>query len=102
VAAPDQADVQVKWRSIRAIAVARRGELGDAERLAREAVYLADKTDLLDSRAEAHVDLAEVLLLEGRGREAEHELERAMSLYQEKGNEVSERHARRVLARTRS
>jgi ATP/maltotriose-dependent transcriptional regulator MalT len=101
LAAPDQADAQIKWRSIRAIAVARRGEHGEAERLAREAVYLAGKTDQLDSRAEAHVDLAEVLLLGGRGREAEHELGRAIALYQEKGNEVGERNARRLLARTR-
>ena len=102
LAAPDQADAQVKWRSIRAIAIARRGELGDGERLAREAVYMAGKTDQLDSRAETHVDLAEVLLLGGRGREAEHELDRAIALFQEKGNEVGERAARRLLARTRS
>jgi class 3 adenylate cyclase/tetratricopeptide (TPR) repeat protein len=101
LAAADQADAQVKWRSIRAIAVARRGEPGEAERLAREAVYLAGKTDQLDSRAEAHLDLAEVLLLGGRGREAAHELDRAISLYQEKGNEVGERNARRLLARAR-
>jgi hypothetical protein len=42
-----------------------------------------------------------VLLLGGRGREAEHELERAISLYQQKGNEVGERTARRLRARTR-
>src|SRR4029453_9971913 len=101
LAATDQADAQVKCRSIRAIAVARRGDPGEAERLAREAVYLAGKTDQLDSRAEAHLDLAEVLLLGGRGREAEHELGRAIALYQEKGNEVGERNARRLLARTR-
>jgi class 3 adenylate cyclase/tetratricopeptide (TPR) repeat protein len=101
LAAPDQADAQVKWRSIRAIAVARRGEPGEAEQLAREAVSQASKTDQLDSRAEAHVDLAEVLLLGGRGREAEHELERAIALYQQKGNEVGERTARRRRARTR-
>jgi class 3 adenylate cyclase/tetratricopeptide (TPR) repeat protein len=102
LAAPDQADAQVKWRSIRAIAVARRGEPGEAEWLAREAVYLAGKTDQLDSRAESHVDLAEVLLLGGRGREAEHELDRAIALFQEKGNEVGERTARRLRARTRT
>jgi class 3 adenylate cyclase/tetratricopeptide (TPR) repeat protein len=102
LAAPEQADAQVKWRSIRAIAMARRGELPDAERLAREAVYLAGRTDQLDPRAEAHLDLAEVLLLGGRGREAAHELDRAIPLFQEKGNEVGERNARRLLARTRS
>ncbi len=102
LAAPDQADAQIKWRSIRAIVLARRGEHAEAEQLAREAVYLASKTDQLDSRAEAHVDLAEVLLLGGRGRESEHELERAITLFQEKGNEVGERNARRLLSRTRS
>jgi tetratricopeptide (TPR) repeat protein len=102
LAAPEQADAQVKWRSIRAIAMARRGELREAERLAREAVYLAGRTDQLDQRAEAHLDLAEVLLLGGRGREAASELDRAIPLFQEKGNEVGERNARRLLARTRS
>jgi class 3 adenylate cyclase/tetratricopeptide (TPR) repeat protein len=102
LAAPDQADAQVKWRSIRAIAMARRGDPGEAERLAREAVYLAGKTDQLDSKAEAYLDLAEVLLLGGRGREAEQELDRAISLYQEKGNIVGERAALRLLDRTRS
>jgi class 3 adenylate cyclase/tetratricopeptide (TPR) repeat protein len=101
LAAPDQADVQVKWRSIRAVAIARRGELAEGERLAREAVSLAGRTDQLDSRAEAHVDLAEVLLLGGRGREAGHELDRAIALFQQKGNELGERNARRLLARTR-
>jgi class 3 adenylate cyclase/tetratricopeptide (TPR) repeat protein len=98
LAAPDQADAQVKWRSIRAIVMARRGDLGEAERLAREAVYLASKTDQLDSRAETHADLAEVLLLGGRGREATHELDRARSLYQEKGNVVGDRRASRLRA----
>jgi class 3 adenylate cyclase/tetratricopeptide (TPR) repeat protein len=102
LAAPDQADAQVKWRSIRAIVMARRGELPEAEKLAREAVYLAGRTDQLDPRAEAHLDLAEVLLLAGRGREAALELDRAIQLFQEKGNEVGERTARRLLARTRS
>jgi phage terminase Nu1 subunit (DNA packaging protein) len=46
--------------------------------------------------------VAVVLLRGGRGREAAHELGRAISLYQEKGNEVGERNARRLLARTHS
>ena len=102
LAAPDQADVQIKWRSIRAIAMARRGEPSEAERLAREAVYLAGQTDQLESRAESCVDLAEVLLLGGRGREAGRELDRAITLYKEKGSDVGERNALRLRARTRS
>ena len=83
----------------------RRGPPGRARRrraAGQEAVYLAGKTDQLDSRAETHVDLAEVLLLGGRGRESKHELERAIALFKEKGNEVGERNALRLLARTRS
>ena len=101
IAAPGHLDVQVKWRSIRAIALARGGETEQAERLAREAVYQADGTDQPDSRAEARVDLAEVLLLDGRRGEAARELTRAIAIYQEKGNEMAERRARRLLDRVR-
>jgi class 3 adenylate cyclase/tetratricopeptide (TPR) repeat protein len=99
--APDQVDAQVKWRSIRAIALARRRDSEEAERLAREAVYQVDKTDQLDSRAEARVDLAEVLRLGGRHGEAGRELDRAIAMYKEKGNEIAEASARRLLARAR-
>jgi ATP/maltotriose-dependent transcriptional regulator MalT len=101
IAAPNQVDAQVKWRSIRAIALARRGDRAEAERLAREAVYQVDQTDQLDSRAEARVDLAEVLRLGGRDGEAGRELDRAIDLYGKKGNEIGERNARRLLARVR-
>jgi class 3 adenylate cyclase/tetratricopeptide (TPR) repeat protein len=101
VTAADQVDAQVKWRSIRAIALARRRDSEEAERLAREAVYQVDKTDQLDSRAEARVDLAEVLRLGGRHREAARELDRAIAMYKEKGNEVAEASARRLLAQVR-
>jgi len=101
LAARNQLDAQVKWRSIRAIALARRGDPEEADRLAREAVYLADETDQLDSRAEARVDLAEVLRLGGRHGEAGRELDRAILLYRKKGNEIAEGSARRLLARVR-
>jgi predicted ATPase/class 3 adenylate cyclase len=99
IAAEQQLDVQVKWRSIRAVVLARRRELDEAELLAREAFQLADKTDQLDSRAEARVDLAEVLRLGGRSAEAARELQRAITLYREKGNEVGVRNALRLLDR---
>jgi ATP/maltotriose-dependent transcriptional regulator MalT len=69
IAGANQLDVQVRWRSIRAIVLAGRGELEAAERLARQAVYLADQTDQPASRAEAHLDLAQVLRLGGRSGE---------------------------------
>jgi tetratricopeptide (TPR) repeat protein len=101
IAASDQLDAQVKWRSIRAIALARRGDSEEAERLARDAVYQVDKTDQLDSLAEARVDLAEVLRLGGRHSEAGRELDRAILLYKQKGNEVAEASARRLLSQVR-
>lgn len=97
----DQLDAQMKWRSIRAIALVRRGDQEEAESLARRAVSLADETDQLDSRAEARVDLAEVLRQVGRHGEAGRELERAILLYHEKGNDAAESNARRLLDRVR-
>ena len=82
----------------------RRGPPGRARRrraAGQEAVYLAGKTDQLDSRAETHVDLAESCSGWPRPR-VKHELERAIALFKEKGNEVEERNALRLLARTRS
>jgi predicted ATPase/class 3 adenylate cyclase len=101
IAADHQVDAQVKWRAIRAVILARRGELEAAEKLAREAVDRVDETDQVDSRAEAHVDLAEVLRLDGRLGEAGRELELAIYLYKQKGNRVAERNVRRLLERTR-
>jgi tetratricopeptide (TPR) repeat protein len=93
---PDQLDAQIRWRSVRAVTVAR-SEPEEAERLAKEALRLADRTDQLDSQAEARIDLAEVLRLGGRRREAARELERAIDLYRAKGNEVGEGNAARLL-----
>ena len=74
-----------------------RSDPEEAERLAKEALRLADRTDQLDSQAEARIDLAEVLRLGGRRREAARELERAIDLYRAKGNEVGEGNASRLL-----
>jgi tetratricopeptide (TPR) repeat protein len=97
IAPSDQLDAQVRWRSIRAVTLAR-SDPEEAVRLANRAVYLADTTDQIDSRAEVRVDLAEVLRLGGRRLEAKRELEAAIALYREKGNVVGERNARRLLS----
>jgi ATP/maltotriose-dependent transcriptional regulator MalT len=100
IAPPDQLDAQLKWRSIRAVTLAE-SDPGKAERLANEAVALADSTDQPDSQAEVRIDLAEVLRLGGRRREAERELERAIALYGKKGNEIGVSNAARLLSRLR-
>ena len=77
-------------------ALARRGELEEGERLAREAVVLAAETDMLNAHAEALVDLAEILSL--AGRDARSELDRALALYEQKGNLVMAERTRAGLA----
>jgi tetratricopeptide (TPR) repeat protein len=96
--ASDDIGTQVLWRQVRAKALARRGQDGDAEELAREAVALAEPTDALDVRADALVDLAEVLRLGGRTDETKAVLEDAVRLYERKGDVVSAARVRTVLA----
>jgi hypothetical protein len=73
-------------RQVRGKVLARRGELEEGERLAREAVALGEETDMLNAHADALVDLAEVLAL--AGQDAQAELDKALGLYERKGNLV--------------
>jgi class 3 adenylate cyclase/tetratricopeptide (TPR) repeat protein len=89
VASRRQADTQAKWRSVRAVVLARRGkgeEAEEAERLAREALEFAERTDQPDTLAEAHADLAEVLGMTGRQAEAFNQFKQALTNYERKGN----------------
>jgi len=81
----DDIDPQIGWRRIKAKVLALRGELEDAERLGREAVEIAARTDYLENHALARADLAEVLDRAGRAEEARVELEHALRLYDAKG-----------------
>lgn len=67
---------------------ARRGEFEEAERRAREGVASFEGTDYLDWTAAAHADLADVLHLAGRDKEASDELRIALELYERKGHLV--------------
>ncbi len=93
----DDVDAQVMWRGTLAKVLARRGEADRAAALAREGVALAATTDALDMHATALMDLAEVLRLGGRPRDALPVLEDATRIYERKGNVVSARLARRSL-----
>jgi tetratricopeptide (TPR) repeat protein len=83
---PDDADGQISLRRVRAKLLARRGEVEEAERLAREAVSIAARTDFLDPHAQAFADLATVLRLAGRPEESAAAAKEAIRLYEEKGN----------------
>jgi class 3 adenylate cyclase/tetratricopeptide (TPR) repeat protein len=96
-AARDDYISQIVWRSVRAKAIGSEGRLGDAERLAREAVALAADTDNIDLRSDAYMALADVLRFAERSHEAVSVIEEALRLYEEKGNLVSAGKARSLL-----
>jgi tetratricopeptide (TPR) repeat protein len=89
------------WRQMKALLLARRGEHVEAETLAREAVALADATEMLDEQGEAYADLAEVLRLGGRRDEEVVALGHALERYERKGNLVMARRTRERLAELR-
>jgi tetratricopeptide (TPR) repeat protein len=80
---------QIRWRAVRAKAIARKGEFESADELAREAVAFAADNDFLNDHADALLDQAEVLRLGGRRAEASSAVEGAVALYERKGNVVS-------------
>jgi tetratricopeptide (TPR) repeat protein len=88
---------QISGRAVRARILARRGELRQAEALAREAVGLAEATDDVNREGRVLVDLSEVLKIGGRAAEARLPLERALRLFEQKGNSVSAAKARDLL-----
>jgi predicted ATPase/class 3 adenylate cyclase/tetratricopeptide (TPR) repeat protein len=94
--APDDVFSQVLWRSARAKIRARRGEVDEAEALARDAVALVEKTDMLNTWGDTLADLAEVLSLAGRPAEATSVLEQAAEHFLRKGNTVSLERVRRL------
>jgi class 3 adenylate cyclase/tetratricopeptide (TPR) repeat protein len=91
-------DGQVKWRSIRALLLARRGEHARAQSLAQEAEPLLEDWDQLDTVAEIHTDLAAVASYAGRSRAAERHARAALARYDRKGNAVGVARAQALLA----
>jgi class 3 adenylate cyclase/predicted ATPase len=97
-AAPDDQSAQAAWRAVYGKILARRGRIDEAEGLVREAVAIADRTDQLIDRGDAYCDLAEVLILGGRNKEAAVALEAAAALFAQKGNLPFHERARARLA----
>jgi tetratricopeptide (TPR) repeat protein len=91
--ASDDNWTEMLWRQVRAKVLARRGEHAEAERLAREAVAVCEATDMLDAQGDVFADLAEVLSLAGRHKEAAAALGQAIERYERKGNLVSTQRA---------
>jgi class 3 adenylate cyclase/tetratricopeptide (TPR) repeat protein len=79
---------QIVWREAMALVEAQRGNLEEAERLAREAVALTEGVDYLPQMADAWADLGFVLRLAGRKLEAAEALRESLRLREAKGDIV--------------
>jgi predicted ATPase len=89
VAAEDDMDAQVLWRSIRAPILARAGDCDRALELAHAAVALARQTEDPVALADTLRELASVLRLSGRIAEAGAAAGEATAIYAAKGDIVS-------------
>ena len=85
------------WRQVLARVHAHRGDLAEAEKLAREAVAGSEQSDSLDEQCLALCDLAEVLAVAERLDEAEAALEQALERCRRKKNLARETQVRRRL-----
>jgi predicted ATPase/class 3 adenylate cyclase len=102
LARPLDVSAQVSWRTVRATCIAAAGELAEAEALARDALQAVEQTDDLNRQARVLVDLADIVRRAGRDAEAISLEERALDLYERKGNVVSAGKVRSGLDRARS
>ena len=94
---PDDSLTQVELRTARAEVLLRRGEVEAALQPAKEAVEIADGTDVLNSRGNARRELARVFRGAGQTPEAVEHALIARAEYERKGNVVSAQGIQRVL-----
>ncbi len=97
IAQPDDFDPQVRSRAVRARILARRGELAEAEPLAREAVEIAARTNAIVLHGNALLALAEVLRASGVAAESKAALQEALALFERKENVVQAEQTRALL-----
>ena len=96
----DDVELGCRWRLARAVLQARRGRHVEAEELARAAVAMTEPTDRPNERADAYVQLADVLALGGKADAASAALRDALRNYDDKGNVVMSRRIRERLRQT--
>jgi len=102
VSIDDDVDAQVRLRAVRARFLCRKGSYEEAEVFARDAVDRAWKTDYPELRGISLDALAEVLERTDRVQEAADALERAIAVYEAKGDTVAADIDRRMLAELRA
>jgi tetratricopeptide (TPR) repeat protein len=88
IAPESHREAQILWRQLQAVVLARRGQTAEAEELVRHAIAISDRSEQLNSRAQAMADLSEVLRLAGRLDGAAEAMARAQKLWKQKGNLV--------------
>jgi len=88
---------QMLWRQVQALVLSQRGQHEEAERLAREAVAIGERTDALVWQGDALCDLAGVLERAGGPQDAAAVLEQALERYERKGNVAMVTQARQRL-----
>ena len=93
----DDVPAQFAWRAVKAKLLAREESWADAHSLALEATALSDSTDSPCQRADVLLDLAEVRRLSDQQVEAAEAVERAVRLFDMKGDVVSAERARALL-----
>ena len=78
---------------------AREGDAAAAQEMIEEAVAIVERTDFLFDRGTVYLDRAEVMELLGRDEEARAARERALEMFEEKGDLVSADRTRSLLER---
>jgi tetratricopeptide (TPR) repeat protein len=96
---PDDVASNTLWRSTRAKLLARTGDHQPAILLAESALALVETTDAIGEHAGMLLDLAEVLRLADRHHEAATPIERALHLFEAKGNIAGATRARTLHAK---
>jgi DNA-binding SARP family transcriptional activator len=89
---------QVSWRSLAGKLLAQEGLMDEADRLVLEALEIVETTDALSHQADVLLDVAAVRSRARRYAEAAGPIERALELFEAKGNLASVRLAQSRLA----
>ena len=97
-AALSDVESQALGRRVHALVLANRGELEEAERVARESVAIRDAGEFLVGAAESYFALGEVLRLAGRHDDADEAFRGALDRFERKGHLVMVDRVRRVLS----
>jgi class 3 adenylate cyclase len=92
----DDLDAQLIWMPVSAKLAARHEEFEKAESVVRDAATRSRESDALNRCAQVHRALGEVLLLANRVEEAAEAFDRAVELYERKGNIVGAGRAREL------